>query len=251
MKIDNQQQEKLTNLAIEGLDPKSIVLNKKYPVTTEFTEEFIETMFYGVVYQTEHFNLSRAVVKRMRRIVFNLYESLPLPDGFHVVPINSTTKYIINKSGDLLRASSRTFVGQRPNADGYIMCDTSYTTTKGTLFKSERLHRLMAMTFLPKSIDTLEVNHIDGNKANNNLHNLEWCTRLENMQHAYETGLVTPHQGEMVGTSKLTEIIVKELRTKHGNGATYAALAREYEHIGISAKNIRNAVLKNSWKHVD
>lgn len=51
------------------------------------------------------------------------------------------------------------------------------------------LHRLVAETFLPKVIGKNEVNHIDGNKLNNSVSNLEWCNRNENLAHAYKTGL--------------------------------------------------------------
>lgn len=57
-----------------------------------------------------------------------------------------------------------------------------------TLFK---VHRLVAMYFLPKpiNIDALEVNHMDGDKSNNAASNLEWCTRSYNQKHAYILGL--------------------------------------------------------------
>ncbi|WP_429321846.1 HNH endonuclease signature motif containing protein [Paraburkholderia sp. GAS448] len=58
-------------------------------------------------------------------------------------------------------------------------------------------HRLMALAFIDKperhrgkSFDELQVNHIDGNKANNRLDNLEWVTRVENMEHAIRHGLI-------------------------------------------------------------
>lgn len=51
-------------------------------------------------------------------------------------------------------------------------------------------HRLVALAFLENTRNVSDVNHIDGNKANNNLENLEWVNRSENNKHAYEIGLM-------------------------------------------------------------
>lgn len=74
---------------------------------------------------------------------------------------------------------------QKDNMNGY-----KYVS----LFKNNKeykryVHRLVAQTFINNPNSLPEVNHIDGNKQNNNIDNLEWCSRKYNHQHAIDTGL--------------------------------------------------------------
>lgn len=58
--------------------------------------------------------------------------------------------------------------------------------------KHKYVHRLVADTFFDGDHTGFDVNHIDGDKNNNCLGNLEWCTRKENIRHAFDTGLKYP-----------------------------------------------------------
>lgn len=74
---------------------------------------------------------------------------------------------------------------------------TNYNTTNGygrvkIDGKTIKLHRLMMKVFVGDG--DLEVNHIDGNKRNNDINNLEYVTRSQNEKHAYDTGLITFHK---------------------------------------------------------
>lgn len=55
------------------------------------------------------------------------------------------------------------------------------------------VHRAVALAFIPNIDNKTDVNHIDGDKYNNHLENLEWVTRKENMRHAFSNGLVGYH----------------------------------------------------------
>lgn len=55
--------------------------------------------------------------------------------------------------------------------------------------KNRKVHRLIAETFMPNPKNKPTVNHIDGNKENNCISNLEWCSQSENMKHSYRIGL--------------------------------------------------------------
>lgn len=60
------------------------------------------------------------------------------------------------------------------------------------------LHRLVAITFIEKKHGKDEVNHIDGNKQNNYIENLEWCSRIENIRHSIDTGLKKITKGKEI-----------------------------------------------------
>lgn len=71
------------------------------------------------------------------------------------------------------------------NVAGYLQ----YTLRIEGRAKKYKAHRLVAMMFIPNPHDYPVVNHIDGNKLNNNVENLEWCTYYHNNKHARDTGL--------------------------------------------------------------
>ena len=67
---------------------------------------------------------------------------------------------------------------------GYEMVHLSHEGTN----KHRAIHRLVAIAFIDNPDNLPEVNHIDGNKLNNSVDNLEWCSRSQNMKHAYSIG---------------------------------------------------------------
>lgn len=61
---------------------------------------------------------------------------------------------------------------------------------KNCVRKNRKVHIIVAETFLPNPLGLTDVNHKDGNKLNNHVDNLEWTSRLQNMQHGFSTGLI-------------------------------------------------------------
>lgn len=75
-----------------------------------------------------------------------------------------------------------------PDADGYLRVGL---TGQGKHTETRGVHQLVAKAYINCPQDNLVINHIDGNKQNNNVSNLEWCTVQENTQHAVKLGLIT------------------------------------------------------------
>lgn len=90
--------------------------------------------------------------------------------------------------------------------------------------KHKKLHRLLASAFIPNPKKLPIINHIDGNKQNNCLSNLEWCSYSDNINHAYKTGLRKPTNGKSLGVkhgrSKFNEqdiLDIRALKKTHTN----------------------------------
>ena len=75
---------------------------------------------------------------------------------------------------------------------------------------SLRVQRIVAMALIPNPENKSQVNHIDGNKLNNHVDNLEWCTQEENCGHASRTGLYP--SGERHYKSKLNKFKARVIR---------------------------------------
>jgi len=106
-------------------------------------------------------------------------------------------KYQISTEG---RVRSFANNGKKLSLEGRIL-KTSLTDrgyVRVTLRKDKKasyfkVHRLVARAFLENPFNYVEINHIDGDKTNNHIDNIEWCSRSHNLLHAYRTGLKPRH----------------------------------------------------------
>ena len=97
---------------------------------------------------------------------------------------------------------------------------------KGGKPKNFFVHRLVALCFIPNPENKPEINHIDGHPLNNHVSNLEWCTRSENVQHAFDTGLMP--QGEDNLKALLSNEQVRYIR-ENPKGLTGRQLAEKFD----------------------
>lgn len=113
--------------------------------------------------------------------------------------------------------------------------------------KSFFVHRLVASHFVENNQDKPQVNHIDGNKLNNDYSNLEWVTPYENYHHARSIGLHESIMAENHCNSKLTNEQVVEIRKRRQQGETYNSLAN---HFGMAKQNIYSLCTGKTWRSV-
>ncbi len=91
------------------------------------------------------------------------------------------------KSLNYLRTNTPRLLKQNNHKDGYKLIGLSNEKTGKKKYFT--VHRLVAQAFIPNPENKATVNHIDGNKANNHVSNLEWATPQENMIHSFKIGL--------------------------------------------------------------
>jgi len=147
--------------------------------------------------------------------------------------------YFITEMGVAINKKTCRVIKTHVSAHGYLDLTVSIFGKRGIY----SMHRLVALRFLPLVKGKPEVNHIDGNKRNNFLGNLEWVTHKENMRHAFESGFI--HKGEKCSKSKLTEeqvnFIINNPEIKP------IELSKKYN---TCLSNISAIRTNKSWKHI-
>lgn len=137
--------------------------------------------------------------------------------------------YQINKDGEV-RSLERKVVGAKGMCKRAAYGSTKKLTLRANGYyavglwknnnqKIENIHRLIAIAFIPNPNNYPEVNHIDGDKTNNKIENLEWCNQSYNVKHAYDTGL----------NSKIKPVICNE------TGKIFASASEAARKIGGKA----------------
>ena len=125
-----------------------------------------------------------------------------------IIDNNIVTNYSVSDLGEI-----------RKDTNGYIMkpyIQNGYAHVTLQINKKPKrfnIHRLVAIAFIPNSENKPYVNHIDGNKTNNCVKNLEWVTAAENAQHAVRTGLRQPSRERAVVQFDLNGQKIREYKS--------------------------------------
>lgn len=132
---------------------------------------------------------------------------------------------------------------QAKNKKGYPIVYLSKNAKQKTI----TVHRLVALAFIPNSFKKPQVNHIDGNKENNYVENLEWCTNQENQEHAVKHGL-NDHSLYQSG-KKPKPVYQIDIKTNEVI-AMYDSIAKATESIGFKSKSNIGACCRGLKKSV-
>ena len=149
--------------------------------------------------------------------------------------------YDISSEGRVRRSAPgrKTFVGKilKPlrHSAGYPVV----MLTKGGIHHSRYVHRLVAFAFLPTTPERFEVNHINGDKTDPRLSNLEWVSESEQRKHAWRIGLQK--------APKLTPDKVRAIREMFAAGVKGDDIAASF---GVSAPTISNIRTGKLWSRV-
>lgn len=162
-------------------------------------------------------------------------------NGFYQVSnlgrVKTTTN--VNRIGKVMSGHPK-ILKQHINAQGYFIVNI----TVGGKEASYLIHRLIAETFLPNPMNLPCVNHINCDKTDNRIENLEWCTPEYNTSHAHKNGRFPNPTGIKNGSAIITDEIAMDIFT-----STLSAkeLAAKY---GIHFSRIYDVRTGVSWNHI-
>lgn len=161
-------------------------------------------------------------------------------------------KYEASRQGEIRNSQTKKVLKQQINLFGYYILTVRPEPNKTI---NIRVHQVVAEAFLGKRPKGYVVNHIDGNKQNNYVDNLEYVTPRENNIHALRKGLRKPAnmknfspKGESHYRASINEEIVKEILRLHKE--EHLGERRIAKRLNISVGVVGNIVRNRSWKHI-
>jgi NUMOD4 motif/HNH endonuclease len=167
-------------------------------------------------------------------------------EGLYQVSNQGRVKSLRKMSGSCYRKERILKTQTRLTKDGY--CRASLN--RHGKARDVRVNRLVAEIFLPNPENKPTVNHKNGIKSDNRVENLEWETREENMQHAYDNRLKVSSAGSGNVHSKLTDEDVREIRK------IYKRYSKEFGTVALAKRfnvthRVINLIINNkSYKNV-
>jgi len=152
---------------------------------------------------------------------------------------NTKNSYWVSNYGRFKSSNGRIIENRKVNNNGYISFNLDC--------KTHLMHRLVASAFIPNPENKKQVNHIDGNKLNNSVNNLEWITNKENQLHKFKTGLGNNYKRKISQIDK-NGLVIEE----------FDSIKEAAEKLNIGKSNIQGVLLNKRktaggfiWKYLE
>lgn len=146
-------------------------------------------------------------------------------------------RYQASNLGRIKNIQTNHIMKQQIDIDGYFI-----VSLEGLKKRTYKVHRLVAMTFIPNPLNKAQINHIDGNKKNNVITNLEWVTPRENIKHAYKIGIYSRAQHSRAQDKHKKSV----LKMENGNVVSkYESLSQAAKMHNVKKQSILFAIKKN------
>jgi len=131
------------------------------------------------------------------------------------------------------------------NPKGYLICTLTSIDGIRTAYS---VHRLTISAFKDNPENLPQINHIDTDKTNNKINNLEWCDGFYNMRHAFDNGVYKNRVGEVNGMAKMTSDKVIKMRNLYATGKYNQ---KEISMMFGMSHSVTNSILnRKTWKHI-
>lgn len=150
--------------------------------------------------------------------------------------IEDYPNYSVTTEGSVINTKTGRVLKTDMNSCGYLRVTLCKENTPRKFF----IHRLVAKTYLDNEGDFPQVNHIDGNKTNNTIENLEWCTQSINQYHAHANNLQKRF-------TKVSETQVHKICELIGEGLTVRSISETLEISRYIPEDIKRG---KTWRHI-
>lgn len=145
-------------------------------------------------------------------------------EGFHGYFVDELGNVFSNKRGNMVKLK------QQKTKNGYM----KICLHENGCVITRSVHRIVAKAFIPNPNNYPIINHIDGNKSNNNVLNLEWCDNSKNQKHAYSIGL----QRRITGKDRWNSKPVVAIRKSDNKIFKFSSMHEASVETGCSERNI-------------
>ncbi len=155
------------------------------------------------------------------------------------------SNYVVSSHGRIKNSLTNKILSPRNHSSGYKQISLYDNGNEYRFY----VHRLVLMTFnYFEGCENFQVNHIDGNKTNNFLYNLEWCTNSENQLHAHKIGLKRYLYGDSKGRANFSNDEIIQICELMKNGYSNRYINEKFN---IKDKNLLSDIrCKRRWVEV-